>query len=103
MIPCLRVEGNGPTAYGNKQWFPRCQLLYRGRRYKKIHGRYEVYRGIPRDTVYRNTVTALMITSFPSSSSSLITINYINRGDYPEKFDYTVWKLNKLPVLANIM
>jgi len=59
MIPCLRVEGNGPTAYGNKQWFPRCQLLYRGRRYKKIHGRYEVYRGIPRDTVYRNTVTAL--------------------------------------------
>ena len=29
-----------------------------------------------------------------SSSSSLIAIKYINRGDYPEKFDYAVWKLD---------
>ena len=28
-----------------------------------------------------------------SSSSSLLAIKYINRGDYPEKFDYAVWKL----------
>ena len=34
-----------------------------------------------------------MIAFFPSSSS-LLTINYINRGDYPEKFDSSVWKLN---------
>ena len=27
------------------------------------------------------------------SSSSMIAINYINRGDYPQKFDYAVWKL----------
>ena len=29
----------------------------------------------------------------PLSSSSLIAINYINRGDYPQKFDSAVWKL----------
>ena len=36
----------------------------------------------------------LSFFSSSSSSSSLIAIKYINRGDYPQKFDSAVWKLN---------
>ena len=43
--------------------------------------------------------------SSSSSSSSLIVTKYINRADYPKKFNYAVWKLNlflcsdvKLPI-----
>lgn len=33
-------------------------------------------------------------SSSPSlSSSSILAIKYINRGNYPKKFDYAVWKL----------
>ena len=32
-------------------------------------------------------------SSSSASSSSLIAINYINRGDYPHKFDSAIWKL----------
>ena len=62
---------------------------------------------------FSSSSSSFAASSFSSSSyssSSLLAIKYINRGDYPDKFDYAVWKLNmflcshiKLPITGKYL